>query len=251
LSDPSRAARAENGAAAQLVDFKMFWTALDQAAKDRGLTRLQWAERANGLSGRQGQTDRAEHKPFSSKTLADRIVNGRRVSWDETCWFVKAIDNLDEAEWKAAWERAESSGNGWHTNSHPTDDVPLSEQDHASIYPTPWWKRRAFLLIRVASFVIGGAAAGSAITLLAVQDPAQTRGIGCADVAVDKADVFRNPDGLESLTIKIRGERIRLPLELEEIEAKDGRRYRMVRAPYRTPSGYAYMLVDTLAVVDC
>jgi hypothetical protein len=85
---------------ASVRDFASFWTTLDNTAAAQNITKKQWVRRAGKLAG----------KRFAEKTLYDRITKGRRVSWEDAQWFVKAVDGADLGEWKAAWERAEACG---------------------------------------------------------------------------------------------------------------------------------------------
>ena len=88
--------------AAGVRDVATFWSCLAEEARGSGLAKAEWASQASQLAGRHAQTDRAEHKPFSAKTLYDRTQHGRRVEWDEAQWFIRAIPGLDPSKWKAA-----------------------------------------------------------------------------------------------------------------------------------------------------
>ncbi len=74
--------------------------------------------------------------------------------------------------------------------------------------------------------------------------------IGCAGVVTDVAHVLPEPNETQSLAVKRRGEVITWPHQGETITGQDGRRYRQVRTQ-KTPSGYAYMIEETLRPTNC
>lgn len=83
-------------------------------------------------------------------------------------------------------------------------------------------------------------------------DEGETRPPGswsCARVNTASADIFGRPGDVEPLGVKLR----EAPIELadEDVKGPDGRFYRMVRAPNRTPTNVAYMLRDSLEITAC
>lgn len=69
-------------------------------------------------------------------------------------------------------------------------------------------------------------------------------------VIVDRTGVYLAPGDPEPITIKVKNEKITLPCDEPEILWSDGSRYRVVRTPTRTQSGYAYMYAADLAPLD-
>ncbi|MEJ2854246.1 MULTISPECIES: hypothetical protein [unclassified Saccharothrix] len=71
----------------------------------------------------------------------------------------------------------------------------------------------------------------------------------CARVNAASAELFERPGDAEPLGVKLRGARIELADE--DVQGPDGRYYRLVRAPKRTPTNVAYMLRDSLELTAC
>lgn len=73
----------------------------------------------------------------------------------------------------------------------------------------------------------------------------------CGEVSAARAEVFRDVDAVDGILVKFRGERVMLPRDVDEIVGAGGERYRMVRTPRRTSSGYGFMRTDALVDVTC
>lgn len=224
---------------AEIDDFPMLWRELDRTRETRRWTHSRLAHEVERLSG----------QACSPKTVHDRMRHGRRVPWSEAVWFVKALD-LDEKTWSARWAGVDDRRRGTAIPTPPTETAPVAEQP-----PVTEERRRPSRAV-LPSWII----AGTAIVVLAAlllwqktrREPDNPSDLlACALVAVDSADLFRAPGDPLSLATKVKGERITLPREESEVTGPDGRRYWLVRAPSRTPNGYAYMLADTLTLIPC
>jgi hypothetical protein len=210
----------------------MLWRELDAQRAAKRWTNARLTHEVVKLSG----------QPCSPKTMHDRLRHGRRVPWSEARWVVKALD-LNEDAWSARWAGAEDRRRGT-ANAEPATTETSSTGGRNRLSRT--------VLISGISAVAGVVVL--IIVLVWPQPPPDVEHrelVGCALVAVDRADVYRAPGDPASLTTKHRGERITLPRDDSEVTGPDGRRYRLVRAPSRTPNGYAYMLADTLTLIPC
>jgi hypothetical protein len=251
-----------------IEDFSILWREIDdaRAAKDWTLDRL--AREVARLSG----------QASNHKTLHDRIHNSRRIPWSKAYWIVKALE-LDTDVWRERWERVEGhprmgaplieatapeqakgrEGNAYEQpdaadqqSTHIPVHVPLHQQSQVQAgAPTRRERVLHAILIGFAGAIIGAAATGLTIWWTIRPEVSTTESVDCAIVAVPRADVFRGLGESEPLLTKSEGERITLPHSIPEILGTDGRQYRLVRTPTRTPSGYAYMLAETLRSIPC
>lgn len=187
---------------------------------------------------------------------------------------------LEEQHWGRRWEQWDRaqyaphlnvsqadfthSGNHGQSNQSQPDPVEDNETAEPAAPDGPETEQSS---IKTASrsrrtrqrAIAAGAVAGAILAGLGVNQVVQQLGgaeeergsIKCAAVAVATTNVFRNPDGLQSIAVKRQGDRITLPSGYENVSGSDGRRYSVVLTPTRTPSGQAYMLADTLTPTNC
>lgn len=231
--------------------FAALWQQLDRERQARGWTRDRLARRTSQLS----------KQPYAEKTLHDRMAQGRRVSWDQVVWVVRALE-LDEQSWKRRWEQANNTRHRDQdqSSSQPTPTLAAAErvispERRQSSPPSttsnqPFWRSRF-------AIAASGFLAGVAVTLIMVwvidiawlsNDRSQS--LSCALVSSPAADVFLTPNDPEPLFIKQRGDQITLPIDTPATVATNGDRYRLVRTS-RTRSGYAYMREDALTSAPC
>jgi hypothetical protein len=251
--------------AAEVEDLAALWRELDDAREARGWTIGQLARKVADLS----------KEDCNYKTLHDRIHNARRIPWSKAYWIVEAL-KLDSDAWRGRWERAEGQQRpAPATRPESTAPVPTQEPERDAVEqrevpdqqtqpgPAPQPpqtvtesspRRRRLLPLIFTGF--GGVVVGATVSGLIVWSTTRSEAdnaspIACALVAVPSAEVFQNPGQSESLLTKREGQRITMPRDVPEIPGHDGRQYRLVRTPSRTPTGHAYMLAETLRFIDC
>ncbi|GAA0384552.1 hypothetical protein Acor_47650 [Acrocarpospora corrugata] len=215
--------------------FAALWRELDREREARQWTREQLARKVGRLSGH----------PVNAKTVHDRMSNGRRIPWSEAKWFVQALE-LDSRAWEKQWSGAEEARR--NRGAEPAQQSPIQEPPILPDVKSPARNRTRFRVV-ISSACLVLVIAG--ISWYATSAGNEKAAISCAKVIVPYTHVFRSPEDLDPLTIKLRGARITFPREIPEHVASDGRRYRMVRTPTRTASGYAYMLSNTLGESTC
>jgi hypothetical protein len=228
--------------------FATLWRELDSERTARQWTRACLARKVSELSGR----------AISSKTVHDRMTNGRRVPWSEARWFVRALE-LDGDLWEKRWVQAGEARRKDDDNSTADSPGPKAatasaarkcEPDSAALSGAGkrFVKLRRPWVAGLACIAVVAVAVGAWTVLNGGEvNPV----MGCAVVAGTYAEVFRSPGDPDPLTIKLRGERITFPREMRETAGPDGRKYRMVRTPTRTTFGYAYALSGALKAVPC
>jgi hypothetical protein len=210
-----------------LADFVTIWRDINAARQAKRWTLARLAREVTRVSG----------QSCSKTTVHDRIRHGRRVSWSEGCWFVRAL-GLDEAAWRKRWTDAENSR---HTDTDTGQPNPAGE-------PGRRWPWRP---VAVAAAILAAILIAVLSWLLNREQTENGDPVACAIVTVDKAGVFPAPADPNPLTTKNKGDKVTLPRDGSEVTGPDGRRYRIVRTPTRTPSGHAYMLADNINLVPC
>jgi hypothetical protein len=249
-----------------IEDFSILWREIDDARAAKGWTLERLAREVARLSGQES----------NHKTLHDRIHNARRIPWSKAYWIVKAL-GLDTDRWRERWERVEGrlrmsaplteatapehakgrKGNAYEqpeaADQQPTHmPVPTHQHPRAPAgAPTRQRRVRHAILIGFAGAIIGAVVTGLTIWWTTWPEAGNVELVDCAIVAVPQADVFHRLGESEPLLTKKAGELITLPHNVPEIPGTDGRQYRLVRTPTRTPSGYAYMLAETLRSIPC
>jgi hypothetical protein len=233
--------------------FAALWQELDSERQARGWTRDRLARRTSQLS----------QQPYAEKTLHDRMAQGRRVSWDQVMWVVRALD-LDEQSWKQRWEQANKTRHRDRSSPQPMAEssTTLSGSDttayaftpmtsslaRSAPSPSPFWRSRF-------AGAVFGFVAGATVTLMTVWamnwlTDERSQPTVCALVNPSAADVFLTPSDPKPMFAKQRGERIRLPANMPPTVTDNGDRYRVVHTN-RAPSGYAYMREDALTPSPC
>jgi hypothetical protein len=123
--------------------FDALWQELDQERRARGWTRGKLARRTSQLSRR----------PCAEKTLHDRMSQGRRVSWDQVVWIVRALE-LDEQSWRKRWENAVVT----RRDDRPDPAAGAEEQpdpEPAPAVPVSGARASSFILFGVAVAIAG------------------------------------------------------------------------------------------------
>jgi hypothetical protein len=240
-------------------DFGSLWHELDQERQSLRWTRRKVAQEISQLSGQQ----------VATKTVHDRMRYGRRILWSEACWYVQAL-GLDVDLWQQRWERAEELRRAGQAASDPEKQESSDRPEQGStpgLSPTPEpaaeppverpatapapTSRRRRIVVNLGAGISGAIVVTVGFWGYNALTNDKPDALACARISVRDAGVYRSPGAAKTITTKLRGEKISYPREMPLRTGQDGRRYRMVRTPTRTPSGYAYMLVDNLRSSDC
>jgi hypothetical protein len=204
------------------------------------------------------------------------MKQGRRVSWEEFRKVVLVLE-LDERMWKQRWEQAEriprsatKSKLSPASARNPTAPRHLGDAGMTTVTPAqsntyrrqlPRWVRRPpWIVLVLALFPVGAAVLGGGVMMS--REPAGHPAtparhspvavdVACAVVTTSTANIFRAPGVGELRGVKYRGDRVVLHRDVDDEDGPDAHRYRAVRTPTRTASGYAWMRADALMETPC
>lgn len=248
------------------------WNDLEAQRRRRGVTLRDLEDQLKNC--------KLPRKPPAYNTLQNWFA--RRTSLPDKLVFLEIVKllELDEQHWARRWEqwdRAQyapranvaqsdltNSDNDAQPNSFQPEPIGQSETVESDTSSSSETERNTTETVPrrrhvPRKLVVMGAAAGVILAGLGVAQAVRQWGdaeeeggsIKCATVAVATADVFEDPQRLRTIAVKRQGNRITLPSGHKDALGSDGRRYRVVFTPTRTPSGQAYMLADTLAPTNC